>query len=478
MQAYLSRRAFAHLAIGATAAALSSSGCSTRNKPRRLGEAPNIILAMSDDQGWGDTGYNGHPHLRTPYLDEMAHKGLRFDRFYSASPVCSPTRGSCLTGRHPYRYGIFHANSGDGASFYPLPPEELTLAEALKPLGYASGHFGKWHLGDFQGEKKSSPSDNGFDEWFSTVRKTPTYDPKGYWSNGEPVTDILEGDDSTHIVSRALSCIRRKVDERRPFFVALWFHTPHLPIISKGNHRTIYGGHAGESPNYWGAISAMDEQLGRLRRELRRMDVADDTMIWFSSDNGPEGAEQSPEQPGATGGLRGRKRSLFEGGIRVPGLLEWPSRIPEGRATAIPVVSSDIYPTILDALDLTAENQPEPIDGISLLPLIEGDMSERSSNIAFETDRHGERIPKLALIGNRYKLISRLDDSPDLLFDLVDDVKEANNIADEHPEIVAAMRRELEEWRASCDASRKGSDYPAARGKSHAGGVTRRGPMK
>ena len=172
------------------------------------------------------------------------------------------------------------------------PPEELTLAEALKPLGYASGHFGKWHLGDFQGGKKSSPSDNGFDEWFSTVRKTPTYDPEGYWSNGEPVTDVLEGDDSTHIVSRALDFIRRKVEERTPFFVALWFHTPHLPIISKGNHRTIYGGHAGESPNYWGAISAMDEQLGRLRRELRRMDVGDDTMFWFSSDNGPEGAEQ------------------------------------------------------------------------------------------------------------------------------------------------------------------------------------------
>ena len=136
MQPHLSRRSFAHLAIGATAAALSSSGCSLRNKPRRLGETPNIILAMSDDQGWGDTSYNGHPHLRTPYLDEMAHKGLRFDRFYSASPVCSPTRGSCLTGRHPYRYGIFYANSGDGASFYPLPPQELTLAEALKLFAF------------------------------------------------------------------------------------------------------------------------------------------------------------------------------------------------------------------------------------------------------------------------------------------------------------------------------------------------------
>ena len=260
-------------------------------------------------------------------------------------------------------------------------------------------------------------------------------------------------------MSLALDFIRRKVDERTPFFVALWFHTPHLPVIAKGNHRTIYGGLASESPNYWGAISAMDEQLGRLRRELRRMDVADDTMLWFLSDNGPEGAEQSPSRPGSTGGLRGRKRSLFEGGIRVPGLLEWTSRISEGSATTIPVVSSDIYPTILDALDLSPENQPEPIDGISLLPLIKGDMNERSRNIAFETGRHGDLTPKLALIGNRYKLITQLDDSPDLLFDLLDDVTEAKNIAEGRPRISAAMRRELEEWRASYDASRNGSDY-------------------
>ena len=459
MRNHLSRRAFTRLAVGAAAAPLSFIGCESDREPRRLGEVPNIVLAMSDDQGWGDTGYNGHPHLRTPYLDEMARTGLRFDRFYSAAPVCSPTRGSCLTGRHPYRYGIFHANSGDGASFYPLPAEELTLAEALKPLGYASGHFGKWHLGDFEGEQKSSPSDNGFDEWFSTVRKTPTYEPEGYWANGEPVTEELEGDDSTHIVSRALNFIGRKVDEGRPFFVVLWFHTPHLPVVSKGAHRIIYDDHPGASADYWGAISTMDEQLGRLRRELRRMNAAADTMLWFSSDNGPEGAEQSPERPGSTGGLRGRKRDLFEGGIRVPGLLEWPAHIPEGRASAIPVSTSDIYPTILDALDLDPENQPEPTDGISLLPLIDGNMTERPSNIAFETDRHGDLTPQLALIGDRYKLVTRLDDSQDLLFDIVSDKAEANDIANEQPEIVSVMRQELEHWRASCGASREGRYY-------------------
>ena len=459
MQDTLTRRSFTRLGLIAAAAPFSFVGCKPSDAPRRQGEAPNIILAMSDDQGWGDTGYNGHPQLRTPYLDEMARTGLRFDRLYSAAPVCSPTRGSCLTGRHPYRYGIYYANYGNDASFYPLPSEELTLAEALNPLGYASGHFGKWHLGDFEGEQKSSPSDNGFDEWFSTVRKTSTYDPEGYWANGEPVTEELKGDDSTHIVSRALDFIRRTVDEGRPFFVVLWFHTPHLPVVSKGAHRIIYDDHPGASADYWGAISAMDEQLGRLRRELRRMNAADNTMLWFSSDNGPEGPEQTPERPGSTGGLRGRKRSLFEGGIRVPGLLEWPARISEGRASAIPVNTSDIYPTALGAVDLELENQPEPIDGVSLLPLIEGDMTERPSNIAFETDRHGDLTPKLAIIGNRYKLITQLDESPDLLFDIVNDQAEANNIALEQPQVVTEMRRELEQWRASCDASREGRDY-------------------
>ena len=470
MSRNISRRQFGYTVAGGAAAAaqlgLTSCGPDTPS-PRRLGEVPNIILAMADDLGWGDTGYNGHPNLRTPYLDEMARTGLRFDRFYSAAPVCSPTRGSCLTGRHPYRYGIFHANSGDGPSFYPLPQQEVTLAEAVKPLGFATGHFGKWHLGDLEGEKKSSPSDHGFDEWFSTVRKVSTFDPEGYWHNGEAVTDKLEGDDSTIIVTRALDFIERSVAERQPFLTALWFHTPHLPVVSKGNHQIIYNDHPGERSNYWGAVSAMDEQLGRLRREMRRLGVADNTMLWFASDNGPEGVEQSDERPGSAGPFRGRKRSLFEGGIRVPGLLEWPAKITEGATSNIPVVTSDYYPTILDILGLDPRirqgmqpgTQPRPLDGISLLPLIEGGMHERPRPIAFETDRHRDRTPMLALIDNRYKLISKLDSSEDLLFDLIDDPGETKNLIGDQPQVAKAMRRQLGEWRASCETSLRGDDY-------------------
>ena len=166
---------------------------------------PNIILAMADGQCWGDTSYNGHPRLKTPNLDDMARRGIRFDRFYSGAPVCSPTRGSCLTGRHPYRYGIFSANADSGTdapSKYALPSREVTVAEALKPLGYTSGHFGKWHLGDFTGEKRSAPTDNGFDEFFSTTRKVPTLDPNGYWTKDGRILGALRGDDSELLMTR------------------------------------------------------------------------------------------------------------------------------------------------------------------------------------------------------------------------------------------------------------------------------------
>ena len=224
---------------------------------------PNIILCMADDLGWGDTGYAGHPCIRTPNLDDMARSGLRFDRFYAGAPVCSPTRGSCLTGRHPYRYGVFYANVGH------LPPEELTLAEALKPLGYVTGHFGKWHLGTLTRTEKDSnrggpegtehyspPWDNGFDVCFSTEAKVPTWDPMWkpapkaphtgwdyiqdlaqavpygthYWTGpGQMVTRNLRGDDSRVIMDRAIPFIEKNAKDSKPFPAAIWFHAPHLP---------------------------------------------------------------------------------------------------------------------------------------------------------------------------------------------------------------------------------------------------------
>lgn len=426
---------------------------------------PNIILCMTDDQGWGDTGYNGHPVLRTPHLDQMAKEGLRFDRFYSSSPVCSPTRGSCLTGRYPERYGIHYANTGH------LKKEEITLAEILREKGYATGHFGKWHLGTLTTKIKdanrgrpgntanySSPWANGFDECFATESKVPTYWKKGdyesygthYWTGPEQMVpaDQIKGDDSVLIMDHALSFIKKAAAKDAPFFTVIWFHAPHLPVVSAPPFTDGYT----EDKDYYGCITALDSQMGRLRAELKKLGQDQNTMLWFCSDNGPEG--KTNKAPGTAKDLRGRKRSLYEGGVRVPGLLVWPEKIPQARITGVPCVTSDYFPTILEVLGHTLpEKLARPYDGVSLLPLIEGKMEERPRPIAFHARK------QISLIDNRYKLIRPDSKSPFELYDLIQDESEKNNIASKHPELVSTMKTTLTEWQKSCRASNIGKDY-------------------
>ena len=418
---------------------------------------PNIILAMADDQGWGDTSYNGHRILSTPHLDAMAKAGLRFDRFYSGAPVCSPTRGSALTGRHPFRYGIFFANADTGAdspSKYALPSREQTLPELLKPLGYTSGHFGKWHLGDFTGTQRSAPTDNGFDEFFSTTRKVSTVNPEAYWTqNGRVGQAHLEGDDSRILMDAAVSFIERAAQRRQPFLAVIWFHAPHEPVVATERHRAPFTQYPGKPENYYGAVASLDEQMGRLRETLRYLKIERNTMLWYASDNGPEGDRQSTASPGSAGPFRGRKRSLFEGGIRVPALLEWPARFPSPKVIRAAASTSDYLPTILSAL-----NQPLPkeLDGINLLPILDGKQSLRRSPLAFETINDTRGSQKLCWIEDRWKLLSNLDGSEDMLFDLDADPAESNNLAARQPRIVSALRAKLEQWRASCTRSRQG----------------------
>jgi len=418
---------------------------------------PNIILAMADDQGWGDTSYNGNHILSTPNLDAMAKSGIRFDRFYSGAPVCSPTRGSALTGRHPFRYGIFFANADSGAdspSKYALPAREQTLPEFLKPLGYASGHFGKWHLGDFTGPARSAPTDNGFDEFFSTTRKVTTVNPEAYWTQKGKVPDAdLEGDDSRILMDAAVSFIERSAHRRQPFLAVIWFHAPHEPVAATERHRAPYTQYPGKPEHYYGAIASLDEQMGRLRETLRYLKIERNTMLWYASDNGPEGDRQSTASPGNAGPFRGRKRSLFEGGIRVPALLEWPARYGAPKVIKAAASTSDYLPTILAAL-----NQPLPkeLDGINLLPILDGKRPLRQSPLAFETINDTRGSQKLCWIEDRWKLLTDLDGKGELLFDLDADPAETNNLAASQSRIVATLRAKLEKWRASCTRSRQG----------------------
>jgi arylsulfatase A-like enzyme len=431
---------------------------------------PNVVLCMTDDQGWGDVGFHGHPVLKTPHLDAMAANGIRFDRFYAAAPVCSPTRGSAITGRHPHRYGVFYANEGH------MRDEEISLAEALKTKGYVTGHFGKWHLGTLTKTEKDSnrggprgvehyspPWDNGFDVCFSTEAKVPTWDPMKHPETGEPygtyywdehgrkVEENLEGDDSRVIMDRVVPFIRKAASTDQPFFAVVWYHTPHLPLVAGPEYLAMYSGQPEKERHFYGAITAMDEQLGRLRSELRSLGVSDNTMLWFCSDNGPEG--KAGKAPGSAGPLRGRKRDLFEGGIRVPGLLEWPARVKTPRIVDTPCCTLDYFPTVLDALGFAMPEQPEPIDGISLMPLVEGRMDERPTPIGFESRK------QIALIDNRFKLLSTDGGNKFKLFDLLKDPSETNDLAREEPGVAASMQETLVSWRASCARSLEGADY-------------------
>jgi arylsulfatase len=427
-------------------------------------EKPNVILCMTDDQGWGDTGYNGHPVLRTPNLDRMAKDGIRFDRFYSGAPVCSPTRGSCITGRHPYRYGITFANVGH------MKKEEITLAEILKENEYATGHFGKWHLGTLttamkdsnrgrsgEPEEYSPPWENGFETCFSTEAKVPTYWGEGdyenygtwYWTGPEkkvPASQIV-GDDSKLIMDRAIPFIRNSARKKKPFLAVIWFHSPHLPVASAPPYTDGYE----DFKDYYGCITAMDEQVGRLRAELMDLGIEGNTMLCFCSDNGPEGTD---EDPGSTRGLRGRKRSLYEGGVRVPGLMVWPDRIRNSRAAAMPCSTSDYFPTVLDALGYRLpDSETRPYDGISLLPLIEGRMDKRTRPISFES---GDQV---SLEDNRYKLYINQKENSRELYDLIIDPAETTNVATSFPGITERMKKTLTSWQASCRESLRGGDY-------------------
>jgi arylsulfatase A-like enzyme len=444
---------------------------------------PNVILMMCDDLGWGDVGFNGSTVVQTPHLDALAEDSLRFERFYAAAPVCSPTRGSALTGRHPDRYGITFANVGH------LRDEELTLAEALRPAGYATGHFGKWHLGTLTTEIRDAnrglpgrtehfapPWRHGFDVCFSTESKVPTWDPvrvpvqfvagqnrhygwtaveddsptvhygTHYWDeSGRVVEDNLDGDDSRVIMDRAVSFIQAAAEREQPFLAVIWFHTPHLPVVTGSSYRAMYADRPLDEQLYYGCVTAMDEQVGRLREVLSRLGLLADTMWWFCSDNGPEN-----NTPGSAGPLRGRKRSLYEGGIRVPALLHWPTRIPEGRATDVPCVTSDYLPTVLDVLSLQRPAAPEPVDGISLLPLIEGRMDQRRTPIGFQSGNMA------AWTGQRYKLVLSGKNARPELYDLPADPAESRDLAAEHPDMVEPMLEALRHWQQSCRNSGAG----------------------
>jgi len=449
----MNRREFVKSSTAALA--LGLSGCAgTALRPAAQLEKPNIVLCMTDDQGWGDVSYNGLKQIQTRNLDAMAASGVQFSRFYAAHPSCSPTRASVLTGRHPNRIGVFWPGM-------PLRRQEMTIAQVLKAAGFATGHFGKWHLNGVAGPGKPiaasdplGPAPFGFDEWFSVSNYFETD-----WTFSHNGTNVkVSGDGSDAIVAEALKFIGGATRRKQPFLALIWFGSPHAPHRPTPKDLRAAGG----SP-YYGELVGVDRSMGTLRRGLRSLGIAEDTMVWFCSDNGAWCDPAAPSAHGSNGPFRGRKGDVWEGGIRVPGLIEWPARIRRPFRTDVPACTSDIYPTLVDILNLRVINQVEPLDGISLVPLLDRQMRERPRPIGFwqyDDTRHTMDTDSgpSAWSGNRFKLVKSAPNRWEL-YDLTNDPSERTDLAATHPEIVVRMKAELENWQQSVLRSFRGEDY-------------------
>lgn len=455
-------------------------------------EPPNIVLVMADDQGWGDMAYNGHPELKTPHFDTFAKEGIRFDHFHAAAPVCSPTRGSVMTGRTPNRFGCYSWG-------HPLRPQETTIAEALKTAGYRTGHFGKWHLGSVQKDSPVNPGASGFDEWVSA----PNYfdlDPV-LSDQGEAIQ--FKGDSSDITVDLALKFIRKCSEQKQPFLTVVWFGSPHDPHQPLDSDTALYDGLPKAKQNFYAEITAMDRAFGRLRSEISTLGLRDNTILWYCSDNG------ALKKVGSSGGRRGNKGSVYEGGLLVPALLEWPAKWDAPRVIELPSVTSDIYPTILTAAGINVPEQPvpdqPPLDGQDLVPLLEGRDFKRKPIGFWDYPEKGIRTPskewmdellaaqakgtepsdpvrlmsdaaeiktklatnkfpgKAAWIDGRWKMLRFQDPKSGAvdweLYDLEADPAEKYTLYAEQPERVAKMQKDLEDWLESVARSHNGEDY-------------------
>lgn len=412
-----------------------------------LADQPNIVLVMADDMGWGQTSYNNHPILKTPNLDAMASNGLRFDRFYAGAPNCSPTRATVMTGRTNDRTGVL--NHG-----VPLRPQEKTVAQGLAAAGYATGHFGKWHLNGMRGigvpilkTDIRGPGPFGFQTWLSVTNffdRDPLMSRMGEFEQ-------FEGDSSEIVVDEALLFIAAQAAAQKPSFTVIWYGTPHSPFIAAEEDKTEFAALDRSSSNHYGELVAMDRSIGTLRKGLRDLKIADNTLFWFCGDNGGLG-KITPE---TVGGLRGLKNSIYEGGLRVPGIIEWPAVVTKPRITKYPSCTMDIFPTLADIVGLPDSAMLTPRDGVSLKPLLSKDLSEREQPIGF---RHTERT---AFIDNNYKLLkSDVKRNKWELYDLDKDQNETTNLIDELPDVAARLKTAWTIWNASVEDSIAGLDYP------------------
>jgi arylsulfatase len=446
------RYVIAALAILTTGIAVASA-----DEPPR----PNIVVVLADDLGYGDLGCFGHPRIKTPRLDEFAAAGLKLTSCYASAPNCSPSRTGLMTGRTPFRVGVY--NWIPMFSPVHVPRSEVTIATLLRNSGYDTAHVGKWHLnGDFNLPSQPQPWDHGFNHWFSTQNNAlPNHrNPVNFVRNGVAV-GALRGYSSKLVVDESIEWLEHGRDTAKPFFLFVCFHEPHEPIATADQFAGLYPSDDPSLSAHHGNVSQMDHAFGRVVDTLDRLQLRENTFVFFTSDNGPAITGMHPH--GSAGQLRDKKGHVSEGGIRVPGMVQWPGVVEAGTISDQPVCGLDLLPTLCDMTDVAIPDD-RALDGASFVPMLRGEMIKRSKPLYWQFNRSSGDI-KVAIRDGDWKLSARLTvDAPQPgggipegefaaiksgeltgfeLYNLTQDVAESNDVKAKQPQRFAAMKHQM-----------------------------------
>ncbi|MES2596216.1 MAG: sulfatase-like hydrolase/transferase [Verrucomicrobiota bacterium] len=422
-----------------------------------IAASPNIILFLADDLGYGDLGCYGHPIIKSPNLDAFAKQGVRLTQCYSGSAVCSPSRSALLTGRTPHRNGVY-TWIAEGAEVH-LRTSEITLPKLLKGAGYGTCHSGKWHLnGLFNNPAQPQPGDHGYDWWMATQNNAgPTHEnPNNFVRNGKAVGQ-MEGYSAPLVVSEAVTWLKEKRDATKPFFLAVWTHEPHYPIKSDPKFKALYPDLKDDvQREHHANVTQMDHAFGNLIKALDDQKLADSTFVFFTSDNGPEGDGIKSPGRGSSGGLRGRKRDLHEGGIRVPGMARWPGKIQPGTTSDVPVIGSDMFPTMLAVAGVEPPKE-RVLDGVNVLSVLDSSAAKVERPQPLFWRLHMAPNAKIAMRVDEWKILANAELTEFELYDINSDPQETTDLKDKETERFAAMKAQLIKHNASIDA--EGPDW-------------------
>jgi arylsulfatase A-like enzyme len=409
---------------------------------------PNLIFLFADDLGWGDVGFNGRTEWRTPNLDRLASQGTIFKRWYTAAPLCAPSRAALMTGKYTIHNGVT-ANNDE------LPADAVTLAQALKKHGYATALFGKWHHGKPRPGMKDylNPLDRGFDEFMGFTDAVHAWEqyPKELWFGREKKP--VKGYSNTMFTDQALDFIQRHKD--KPFFLYLPYIATHFHIQAPPEDVAEHLGKFKENDpkdpanaTYAAMVTRLDKEIGRILRLLDDLGLTGETTVVFSSDHGAtfeKGNKGASAYHDSNRPFRGQKRTLWEGGIRVPGVVRWPGHVPAGKVSQDIVHMTDDFPTFLAAAGAKPEDAWK-VDGRDLLPVWEGKEKAPQRTLFWEWRTEGSR--QLAAMRGDLKLVITGNNTPEM-FDVVNDPGERRSIIAQHPELAQQLRKELNAWLAT-----------------------------